>query len=240
MDTIESKTDTNEPKSCDGPIAPPQPAISYSGYPEWATPWGLYRLLESEFPFSYDLAASAENAKHRHFINAATDAFSLDSWSDARCLPFCGPSPRFAFLNPPYSKLPEPGKIRGAPAMPMWLERAWVETQTSPYFTIVALIPATPDRQWWSWCEKAAEIRMLCGRVNYTRPRVGSKKDQSPPQGSAVVIFRRRPSFVPVAQSWWDWKTSFGRMKIAAAKDISSGFPPPDNVYQFDLKGNRR
>jgi phage N-6-adenine-methyltransferase len=76
---------------------------------EWTTPQVFWNLLDDEFNFNLDVAASAENAKCKAFLTIEDDALNVD-WSMRG---YCGPPT--CWLNPPYSKCRESdaGSARG-------------------------------------------------------------------------------------------------------------------------------
>lgn len=61
---------------------------------EWGTPHWLYSVLNDEFSFQMDVAASKENHKHRVYLTKEDDALAHPSrWSESN------------FCNPPYSNI---------------------------------------------------------------------------------------------------------------------------------------
>ena len=70
---------------------------------DWRTPAWLFNELNKEFRFDIDIAASAENAKCKHYYTLQQNALIRDWWRDvARALEFNN-----AFLNPPFDKATE-------------------------------------------------------------------------------------------------------------------------------------
>ena len=66
-------------------------AVHYSSArQDWRTPRALFDVLDAEFRFTTDAAASGENALCAHFFDAERDALRQD-WSGLR-----------AYCNPPY------------------------------------------------------------------------------------------------------------------------------------------
>lgn len=128
---------------------------------DWETPQAFFDVLNAEFRFTLDAAATKENAKCEDFISPEQNA--LDEWSS-----WCGRT----FLNPPYG--------RGLSA---WMEKAYRESRRGSNL-VVALIPARTDTKWWhEWVMKAAEVRFVRGRLHF----VGAKNGA--PFPSAVVIW---------------------------------------------------
>lgn len=76
------------------------------------------------------------------------------------------------FMNPPY------GRVIGD-----WIAKAYEESQKGA--TVVCLIPARTDTRYWhDYVMKAAEIRLVRGRLKF-----GNGKN-SAPFPSAVVVFQ--------------------------------------------------
>ena len=138
----------------------------------WATPWPLFKVLDEEFKFSLDAAASSTNAKCENYISMEEDSLSV-SWlgrSDGGAV----------WLNPPYGR--NIGK---------WLEKAYQESIGGA--VVVCLTFCRSDTRWWhKWAMRAAEIRLIPGRITF----VGAK--QTAPAPSCLIVFdesRRLPRF---------------------------------------------
>lgn len=154
---------------------------------DWETPADLFGLLHAEFAFTLDGAASDHNAKvHRYFTEEA-NAFEQR------------PRDEVIYCNPPYG--------RGL--------KAWIElfaTWAIEGNTVVALLPAATDTEWFEWCYwTASELRLLRPRVQF----VGTSS--SNPNGSMVAVWRPRAMFtlgaeeslvynVPPRVVHWRWK----------------------------------
>lgn len=108
---------------------------------EWATPLEIFAMLDSEFRFTLDPAATAENAKCKKFYTEKDDGL-IQSWSDER-----------VFCNPPYGR--EIGK--------------WVKKMHEGGAALcVGLLPARTDTKWFhSHILGKAEIRFLRGRIKF-------------------------------------------------------------------------
>ena len=139
---------------------------------DWETPGDLFHAVNQEFKFDLDAAANESNAKLGSFISPTEDALSLD-WS------LKGKS---IWLNPPY------GRTIGK-----WLKKAYCESLKG--CTVVVLTMVRSDTKWWQeWAMKAAEIRLIEGRVHFKR---GQESGPSPAP-SALIIFdesKRVPQF---------------------------------------------
>lgn len=127
---------------------------------EWETPQPLFDALRAEFVFTVDVAATSENAKCARYFTRETNGL-LQSWAHEIC-----------WMNPPYGR-----------ALALWIEKAYSSTQEGA--TVVCLIPARTDTQWWhTYIEGYAEVRNVQGRLKFS----GAKYNA--PFPSVVVIFR--------------------------------------------------
>lgn len=108
---------------------------------EWETPNWLFDMLDREFHFGLDAAASYNNAKVTPFIdqNSLNDDWHTDSP---------------VWLNPPYSKIGP------------FMKKAYEESQKGA--TVVCLIPSRTDTRYWhDYVMKADEIRFIKGRLKF-------------------------------------------------------------------------
>ena len=126
---------------------------------EWETPNFLFDELDREFNFTLDPCATAKNAKCKHFYTKADDGLSR-SWKNET-----------VFMNPPYGR-----------EIKKWMEKAYMES--SKQTTVVCLVPARTDTQWWHDYALQGEIRFLKGRLKFN----GYKN--SAPFPSAIVVLR--------------------------------------------------
>lgn len=131
--------------------------------PEWATPPELFRALDNEFHFTMDVCATAQNAKCKRFLSPSDDGLT-QPW-DGVC-----------WMNPPYGR-----------QIGRWMEKAVTESWKG--ITVVCLVPARTDTEWWHQYAMKGEIRFLRGRVKFGGAKSGA------PFPSAVIIFR---------QKWWE------------------------------------
>jgi len=136
-------------------------ALFKSNKHDWETPQFLFDGLNAEFKFNLDVCAVAENAKCKEFFTPDDDGLSQD-WGDAVC-----------WVNPPY------GRTIGH-----WMQKAFHSSRNGA--TVVCLVPARTDTDWWHRFAMRGEIRFLRGRLKF----VGA--DNSAPFPSAIVIFRPR------------------------------------------------
>lgn len=161
---------------------------------ERETPWELYELLDEEFHFAADMAATASNTKHERFYTIENDSLSLD-WP--RRVP--------VFLNPPYS--------RGL--LPRFVAKAREEAieGSKP----VLLLPASTSSGWWVKSVSKEDYN-LCIEIRFLTPRVPFLIDGKPmlsksgkPTGAmtpnVVVTFEPNTLEKPrLSVYWFDWK----------------------------------
>ena len=157
-----------------------------ASHSDWWTPRGLVSILNSEFHFDLDAAASAENTICPQFISEQQDAL-IASWKG-----------KTIWCNPPYGQ----GYHNTiAPFVARGYEQH-VEQQN----TVVMLLPAYTDPKYWrDYCTKAHEIRFLTGRLAFLD---GGKKKMSARFPSVLVIFKWFPgNCYKGTHTWlWDWK----------------------------------
>ena len=128
---------------------------------DWATPQYLFDLLDQEFHFNLDVAASASNAKCSSFFTESDNGLIQD-WSGHVC-----------WCNPPYSR-----------SLGKWVEKAFYESQ-KPNTLVVMLIPARTDTVWFhKYIYHDAEIRFIRGRLRF------NQSSNPAPFGSMIVVFR--------------------------------------------------
>ena len=124
-----------------------------------ATPQDFFDRLDAEFGFDLDVCASPENAKCTIYFTKEDDGLSRD-WTGV------------VWLNPPYGR--EIGR---------WLRKA-NESVKDNGATVVCLVPARTDTNWWHEYVIKHEVRFVRGRLKF-----GNAKN-SAPFPSAVVIMR--------------------------------------------------
>ena len=143
------------------------------------TPPELWELLNREFGFTLDVAASEANALCDRFYTIDDDALT-QRW------------PGVVWCNPPYSNLAA------------WAAKAWDELAFDSGVgadVIVMLLPANRTEQaWWQDYiepyrrEGRLETRFLRGRLRFDTPEVDytkQPKGNRPPFGNVLVIWRR-------------------------------------------------
>lgn len=133
---------------------------------EWATPDWLYNLLDEEFLFELDAAASAKNTKACGFYDKDDNALDqpwYEDYGEDGCV-------KSVFLNPPHSLIKQ------------FMKKAYEESLKGA--VVVCLIPCRTDTRYWhDFVMKAHEIRLVMGRLKF-----GDSKN-SAPFPSCVVVF---------------------------------------------------
>ena len=141
------------------------PPLISSEKHDWETPEWLFNVLDEEFAFSLDAAASCDTAKCCNYFTPTMDSLGLD-WGDY------GDT---VWLNPPYG--------RGVEA---WIKKAYEESRKGP--TVVVLIFSRTDTKWWhSFAMKAAEIRFVKGRLTFLQN--GKPAPHPAPAPSCILVF---------------------------------------------------
>lgn len=134
---------------------------------DWRTPKKLFQFLDAEFKFRLDACATADSALCFDWFSQEEDALTKD-WSSATGA---------IWMNPPY------GRRIGD-----WVEKASRSARQGA--TVVCLLPARTDTNWWHDYCLHGEVRFLRGRLCFDEDR-----RKRAPFPSAIVIFR------PVATS---------------------------------------
>ncbi|MBS0978694.1 DNA N-6-adenine-methyltransferase [Levilactobacillus brevis] len=135
----------------------------------WETPQAFFDKLNRQYQFSFDLAASVDNAKCQNFFTEEDDSLSQNWHIIAGNL----------FLNPPYGR-----ELR------KWVQKAYEESLKKHDACIVLLIPARTDTSYWhDFIFGKAQIKFLRGRLKFELN--GESKDAAP-FPSALVIYGGR------------------------------------------------
>jgi len=157
---------------------------------EWSTPQWLFDMLDREFHFDCDAAATKENAKVAACFEDLDSVPTLEfDWY------MKGAWERF-WLNPPYSKIGE------------FMKKAYEESLKGA--VVVCLIPSRTDTRYFhDYVMKAQEIRFVKGRLKfYGRIKVPGQPKDTPkdqikymmgeapaPFPSVIVIFKTMTPF---------------------------------------------
>lgn len=137
-----------------------------AGTEEWETPPELFVELDREFAFELDVCAAPDSARCERYFSPADDGLR-QVW-EGTC-----------WMNPPAGL-----------GIEQWVAKAH-RAATERGATVVCLLPARVDAEWWWEHCTAAEVRFLRGRLSLGR--------RLAPFPSAVVVFGRRQRVV-----WWE------------------------------------
>ena len=141
---------------------------------DWWTPQWLFNRLDREFNFELDVCASSDNATCQNYYSRQDDALQQE-WTGV------------CWMNPPYGRT-------GDQSIYDWMAKAHQSAQQGA--TVVCLVPARTDTEWWWHHCLEAEIRFLKGRLQF------ENSDSNAPFPSAVIIFR--PGLPDTGQvKWW-------------------------------------
>ena len=126
---------------------------------EWSTPADFFERLNKKFAFTLDPCSTHENAKCEKHFTKAEDGLSKD-WGKET-----------VFMNPPYGR-----------AIGRWMEKALRASRNGA--TVVCLVPARTDTNWWDRFAVKGEVTFIRGRLQF-----GDAKHPAP-FPSALVVFR--------------------------------------------------
>lgn len=116
-------------------------ALFSSDRQDWETPIELFRMLDAEFGFDLDVCAIKCNAKCPIFFSPADNGLEH---------PWRG----ICWMNPPYGR-----------SIGEWMAKAYLSSLQGA--TVVCLVPARTDTQWWHDFAMRGEIRFLEGRLKF-------------------------------------------------------------------------
>lgn len=152
----------------------------------WRTPPELFKVLDEEFNFDLDAAASEENSLCSLCITPDKDALKT-SWS--------APDIRTAWCNPPYTLIGP------------FIQRAWEQSQEHRMTTVV-LIPAYTDPKYWKqYVMKSHEVRFLAGRLSFLDEDGGKKTSARFPSVVVVNKWLKGTTFGKAPNQFvWDWR----------------------------------
>lgn len=157
-----------------------------NSHSDWWTPTDLIEVVNREFRFDLDAAASADNAICSRYISEEQNAL-VTPWDG-----------RNVWCNPPYGQ-GHSFQIRD------FVQRGY-EQHLEQRNTVVMLLPAYTDPKYWrDYCTKAHEIRFLTGRLAFLE---GGSKRMSARFPSALVVWKWFPgACYKGCHTWvWDWR----------------------------------
>ena len=140
----------------------------------WQTPKGIFNALDQEFNFDIDICASERNHLCDDYFSEKVSALE-NRWShhsrNGRLF-----KNKICFLNPPYSQTK------------LFIEKA-AEQANVNNITVVALVNANTDTQWFADAVKSAnEVRLLTGRVGFIKSTGGKSNGNT--KGQCVIVWR--------------------------------------------------
>lgn len=125
----------------------------------WYTPEDFYQKYNSVYNFETDVCATDENAKCEKYFTEEIDGLS-QKWEGV------------CWMNPPYGR-----------TISKWMKKAYESSLEGA--TVVCLVPARTDTNWWHDYAMKGSIEFIKGRLKFG----GSKN--SAPFPSAVVVFKQ-------------------------------------------------
>lgn len=133
---------------------------------DWETPQDFFNKYNDIYGFTVDVCCVPETAKCTRFYTPFENGLEQD-WSKDIC-----------WMNPPY------GREIGA-----WVKKAYEESQRGA--TVVCLLPARTDTNWWwNYCMKGS-IEFIRGRLKFRgKNKDGIYVNHNATFPSAVVIFK--------------------------------------------------
>ena len=227
------------------------PGMLSSERSDWETPDDLFAALHREFAFTVDAAAIEKNSKLEEFFGPPEEIEALYV-AEARARELAvearkagrraeegtqlGEARRYhrellaaqraslaevqwdavSFLNPPYGD-----------ELPVWLEKCVAEAARG--CTVVALVPARTDTDWWvRFANQARERREIRGRLRF------KGAEASAPFPSAVLVFR--PEADPSPRRLVTIGTD-GRVEAVVFDCQDLGHPRPVETPTSDFSG---
>ncbi len=142
-----------------------------SNVTEWETPQWLFDALDSEFSIELDVCANEHNAKCPRYFTPEQDGLKQD-WGSSTC-----------WMNPPYGR-----------EIKVWMQKAKEASKAGA--TVICLVPARPDTEWWWENAIAGEVRFIRGRLKWP------ESDTAAPFPSAVIVLS--PNLGSGKVVWWD------------------------------------
>lgn len=109
---------------------------------DWLTPLWLFELLDREFDFDLDAAATDENTLCDKWFTAEEDGLKQDWFGNV-------------FLNFPYNRAN------------LWVAKAYNEVVAGKAKTVVLLAASRTDTKWFWEYIRHGEVRLLKGRLKF-------------------------------------------------------------------------
>jgi phage N-6-adenine-methyltransferase len=129
----------------------------------WQTPLEIFGVLDIEFWFTHDVAASRDNTLRCAYFTENNSAFD-NEWGVSN------------WCNPPYSDIPP------------WVEKAIEQHKKGR--TTVMLVPADTSVKWFKRAyESCNEVRFISGRISFVNAET-QKPVNGNNKGSVLFIWR--------------------------------------------------
>ena len=125
----------------------------------WYTPQDFFKKYDDVYKFETDVCATDDNAKCAKYYTEEMDGLSQE-WRGV------------CWMNPPYGR-----------TISKWMKKAYESSLSGA--TVVCLVPARTDTNWWHDYAMKGDIEFIKGRLKFG----GSKN--SAPFPSAVVVFKQ-------------------------------------------------
>ena len=125
----------------------------------WYTPQDFFKKYDDVYKFETDVCATDDNTKCAKYYTEEMDGLQQE-WRGV------------CWMNPPY------GRTIGK-----WMKKAYESSLEGA--TVVCLVPARTDTNWWHDYAMKGDIEFIKGRLKFG----GSKN--SAPFPSAVVVFKQ-------------------------------------------------
>ena len=125
----------------------------------WYTPEDFFKKYD-KYKFEIDVCATDDNAKCDKYFTEEIDGLSQE-WKGV------------CWMNPPYGR-----------TIKQWMKKAYESSLAGA--TVVCLVPARTDTNWWHDYAMKGDIEFIKGRLKFG----GSKN--SAPFPSAVVVFKAK------------------------------------------------
>ena len=124
----------------------------------WYTPQDFFKKYDDVYKFETDVCATDDNTKCAKYYTEEMDGLSQE-WRGV------------CWMNPPYGR-----------TISKWMKKAYESSLSGA--TVVCLVPARTDTNWWHDYAMKGDIEFIRGRLKFG----GSKN--SAPFPSAVVVFK--------------------------------------------------
>lgn len=126
----------------------------------WATPQGFFDKYNLRYGFTLDVCATAENAKCAKFYTVKENAL-IQPWQG------------ICWMNLPYGR-----------GIGHWMAKAYASFCAGA--TVICLVPARTDTNWWHDYAMKGEIEFIKGRLKF------GGHNNSAPFPSAIVAYDDR------------------------------------------------